>query len=148
MQTNSQNISPLEKIISILTYFTMGIVGLVWLIISYFTKQKPKYFLMYNIVQSMIIAIILTILKLLIDIVFSVLSLIPFINLFIAKLNLLLSLKILTITTFIGVLSFSIVELMLTILFFYIIIGIIVGRIFYIPYLSDFIQKSMKSYSN
>jgi hypothetical protein len=96
----------------------------------------------------MIIAIILTILKLLIDIVFSVLSLIPFINLFIAKLNLLLSLKILTITTFIGVLSFSIVELMLTILFFYIIIGIIVGRIFYIPYLSDFIQKSMKSYSN
>ena len=94
MQHNSFKVSPIEKIISILSYITMGIIGLVWLLIAHFSNKKLRYFLMYNIVQSMIIAIFLAILKLILNIIFSILSIIPFINILAAKLNYLISVKI------------------------------------------------------
>ena len=47
MQHNSIKVSPIEKIISILSYFTMGIIGLVLLLIAHFAKKKIRYFLMY-----------------------------------------------------------------------------------------------------
>ena len=71
MPHSNNIISPIEKIISVLSYVTMGIAGLLWLILAYFLKKKLRYFLMYNIAQSMIIAIILAIFKLLTDIILS-----------------------------------------------------------------------------
>ena len=64
MLHNTSKVNLLEKIISVLSYITMGIVGLIWIIIAHFYKKSLKYFLMYNITQSMVIAIILAILKL------------------------------------------------------------------------------------
>ena len=54
-----QTIMPIEKIISILSYLSMGIIGLVWFLIAKLSGKNLKYFLMYNISQSMVIAIIL-----------------------------------------------------------------------------------------
>ena len=70
MQPNS-SISTLEKFISIVSYFTMGLFGLFWLILAYSVKKKLRYFLQYNIVQSLLISILLAIFNLLIDIIFS-----------------------------------------------------------------------------
>lgn len=145
MQHNSQSVLPIEKIISALSYITMGIVGFIWIIIAYSMKKRLKYFLMYNIVQSMIIAIFLAIFKLVIDIVLSIISLIPFIDFIAAILNIIISFKILSIP-FLHM-SFTIIELFIYSLLIYIIWGITLGRMFYIPVLTGIMQKIMKSYN-
>lgn len=138
MQNNTINVSPIEKIVSILSYLTMGIVGLIWLVIGYITNKKLRYFLMYNITQSMLISIICA------AFFFGlwILSLIPFLEFLSAILNLILTVKIVNIF----LLSFSIFQLIITILITYIIIGILFERIFYVPFLSNIMNKVMKSY--
>ena len=145
MQHNLIKISPIEKIISILSYATMGIIGLIWLLIAHFAKKKLRYFLMYNIVQSMIIAIFLAILKLALNIVFSIFALIPFINVITAKLNYIMSVRILILPVF--NLSFNIIEILIHLLLIYIIVGIAMGKIFFVPYLSNIMNKLLKSYN-
>lgn len=141
MQPNYK-VLPIEKIISILSYFTMGIVGLFWLIIANLLKKKLRYFLMYNIVQSMLISVFLAVFKLILDIVLSILALIPFIDGILAVFNWFISVKVISIFYF----SFSILELLIFILLCYVSIGVLIGRLFYIPVLSDFINKVMKNY--
>ncbi len=145
MQQNTNKIFLIEKIISVLSYCTMGIVGLIWFIIAYIKNYKLKYFLFYNIVQSMVISIILTICKLLTDIIFTIFAKIPFLDYLSAKLYYcVISFKIIRIYSL--NISFTIFELLLFMLLIYIISGIFLGRIFYIPVLTDFMQKAMKNY--
>ena len=122
----------------------MGIAGLIWIIIAYICKRNLRFFLMYNICQSMVISIILTIITLVLNIVMSILALIPFINLLAAKLNYLISLKI--ITTYPPVFSLSIFQFIIILILAYIIAGVIFGRIFYVPLLTNLMQKVMRSY--
>ncbi len=136
---NIQNVMPIEKIISFLSYATMGIVGFIWLIIAHLLKRKIKYFLLYNIYQSLIISISLAIFKILADILFMLISKIHFLDFIVAVINLVLSIKIIRFQS-LGF-SFNIIELIIFILLSYICIGILLGRIFYIPYLTDFMQK-------
>ncbi len=136
------SVSPIEKIISIFSYITMGIVGLIWIIIAYFLKQKLRYFLMYNIAQSMLISILYAIITLLIGTVLKIFSVIPFLKVFSAHLNYFFTIKIVSIFG----LSYSIVQLLLSLLLLYIIIVILLGRIFYVPILSNLMNKAMKSY--
>lgn len=145
MQHSNTKVSPIEKIISTLSYLTMGIIGLVWLLIAHYSKKKLRYFLMYNIVQSMVIAIFLAIFKLAINILFSILSIIPLINIITAKLNYIISVRILIIPIF--NLSFNIIEIIIHLILIYIIIGILMGKIFFIPYLTNIINKLLKSYN-
>ncbi len=144
MQHNNVQVLPIEKIISILSYLTMGIIGLIWLIISYFLKKRLRFFLMYNITQSMIISIFLAIFKLILSILLSIIAVIPFIDILAAVINFIVSIKVMTVA-FLNI-SFSIFEIFLYLLIIYIIIGILFGRIFYIPLLTDFMNKVMKSY--
>ena len=145
VQHNSVKILPIEKIISILSYLTMGIVGLIWFIIAHFLKQKLKFFLMYNIAQSMVISIFLALIKIGLDIILSILAKIPFLDYIAAIIYYILSYKILRIYLF--NLSFTIPELVVVILIGYIITGILLGRIFYVPFLSDLMYKTMKNYN-
>ncbi len=146
MQHNNNNIIlPIEKIISVLSYITMGIAGLIWIIIAYICKRHIKYFLMYNITQSMVIAILLAIFNLIMSIIMPILSLVPFLNFISAMLNYVLSIKIIRIYS-LG-LSFSFFEFVIFILLIYIIIGVCLGRIFNVPLLTKLINKVMKSYN-
>jgi hypothetical protein len=141
MQPNS-SISTLEKFISIVSYFTMGLFGLFWLIIAYSVKKKLRYFLQYNIVQSLLISILLAIFNLLIDIIFSLLSLIPIFDGIIAILNWFISVKVISIYYF----SFSIFELIIFLLLGYISIGVLINKISYVPCLTNLVQRIMKNY--
>ena len=143
MQHNNNNILPIEKIISVLSYITMGIAGLIWIIIAYIYKRHIKYFLMYNIIQSMVIAILLAIFKLIMSM--PILSLIPFFFFISAILNYILSIKIIRFYS-LG-LSFSFFEFVIFIILIYIIIGVCIGRVFYVPFLTKLINKVMKSYN-
>ncbi len=145
MSHNISKVNLLEKIISVLTYITMGIVGLIWIIIAHLNKKSLKYFLMYNITQSMVIAIILAILNLSLNLVLSILGFIPVLSYIAAIFNYIISVKMIRIYG-LGW-SFTIFELLVFILLAYIISGVIVGRIFYIPGLTSVMQKLMKKYN-
>ena len=136
-------VSPLEKFISITSYFTMGIFGLFWLILAHCLKKNLRYFLQYNIVQSLLISIILAIFNLVIDIIFSLLALIPIFDGIVAILNLFISVKVISILYF----SFSVFELLIFILLSYISLGIIINKISYIPGLTGLVQRIMKNYA-
>lgn len=145
MMQHENSILPIEKIISVLSYATMGIAGLIWVIIAYICKRHIKYFLMFNITQSMVISIILAIVKLLVGLIMQLLTYIPFLNFISAILNYVLSIKIIRLYS-LG-LSFSLFEFLIFILLIYIIIGVCLGRIFNVPYLTKLINKVMKSYN-
>ncbi len=142
MQNNNTNVLPIEKVISLLSYMSMGIIGLVWYIIALLLKRKLKYFLLYNISQSMIIAIILAIFKLFIDIILMLISKIPFLDFIVALFNLIISIKIIRFHT-LGF-SFTLIEFLVFLLLLYISIGVILGKIFYIPFLTKFMNKVIK----
>ena len=144
MQNNTTKILPLEKIISILSYISMGIIGFLWIIFAYKCKRKLKFFLMYNICQSMVISIFLVILKTLVQLIFIIFSKIPFLDPVAGILNLIISVKIIRFSQF-G-LSFSIVQLLLFLLFLYLIIGICFSKMLYVPILTKFMQKVMNRF--
>jgi hypothetical protein len=70
---------------------------------------------------------------------------IPFLSYVTAIFNYIISIKIIRIYG-LG-LSFTLFELIVFILLSYIIAGIIIGRIFYIPMLTSLMQKLMKRYN-
>ena len=140
--TGKISISPFDKAVSIISYITMGMAGLIYLIFAFLTKKNTKYFLMYNIAQSMLISVFLAIFSIIFDIIFRILSMIPLINYLVIKINLYLSK---TFVSFLG-LSFNIIQFLVFIILVYIIAGIVSGRIFYIPILSNIMNKVMKSY--
>lgn len=143
MQHSSDTVSPIEKIVSILSYFSMGLAGLVFVIIAYFLKKNIRYFLMYNIAQSMLISILLAIISYLLLLILKIFSLIPFLDMLSAKLFLLFSKKVLSLS--IG-LSFNIFQFFVFVLIIYICTGIVCGRIFNVPILTNIMKKAMKSY--
>ncbi len=143
MQHNYNHITPIEKIISILSYVTMGIAGVIWIIIAYVLKKKLTYFLMYNVAQSMLISILYAIFVILLGIIVKITYFIPFLIVIGTVINDFLSKKIVTLLW----MSFSVSQLLVAILLAYIIIGVIVGRIFYVPVLSNLMNKAMKSYN-
>lgn len=136
------NVNSVEKTISVLSYLTMGIVGLLWIIVAYFVKKKIRFFLMYNIVQSMLISITLSFLGLLFDLFCSIFGNIKFLSPFIELLITLFVKKV----VFIFGLSFSLPEVFIFILFAYIISGICIGRIFKIPFLTNLMKKLTANY--
>ena len=142
MQHNK--ILPLEKIVSVLSYLSMGIVGIIWVILAYILKKNIKFFMMYNIYQSIIISVLLAIIKLVLDIILQILAMIPFLSYISATFNYLISIKIIRLYPF-GI-SFTILELIVSIILLYICVGVIIGRIFYVPLITNLVQKLTKNH--
>lgn len=134
-------IEPLEKIISIISYYTMGIVGLVWVIIGYFLNKRVKFFLMYNITQSVLISIFLAFLNILFQVILQIIIAIPFLSSIGINISLFMQKKI----NIIG-LSFNIIEIIIFLLLIYISIGVIQGRIYNVPVLTKIVKRIMQSY--
>lgn len=141
---NNQNeikILPFDKVYSIISYCTMGIAGLFLALIAFFAKKKLRYFLNYNIAQSVLLGIILAIFKFFLDSVLHLIAKIPFLDGVCGIVYFFFSTKIIKI----GLLSFNILELFVFGLILYISIGIIKNKIFFVPYLTNLTQTIIKS---
>lgn len=136
------NVNVAEKVISVFSYLTMGIVGLLWIISAYFLKKRIKFFLMYNIVQSMFISILLSFFKLLLELIFSIFGGIKFLSFITSILNFLFVKKLI----FVFSLSFSLLETVLFLLLTYIIIGVCLGRIFKVPFFTKIMKRLTANY--
>ena len=84
-------VKPIDKIVSAVSYITMGWGGLFYLIYMAFKRKPMTHFTRYNILQSIFVSFLYFILAFLFGALFNLLSYIPLINTLVAKLTLLLN---------------------------------------------------------
>ena len=84
-----------DRLVSAVSYVTMGWGGLVWLIIMAFKRANLSRFVRYNILQSIFVSFLYFILAFLIGVIFNLLSYVPFLNILIAKIVLFFNSEIL-----------------------------------------------------
>lgn len=130
------SVSVSDKFIAGFTYFTMGTVGLVWLVINALRKRELSRFLSYHIFQSIFISFLFFILTKLCEGLVWILEFIPFINRLTRQIVFLLNRP-----------AFGIYSLIQTLLFgliLYLIITSAMGKYSRIPFISDIIRSSVE----
>ncbi|HIS82134.1 TPA: hypothetical protein IAD41_00800 [Candidatus Scatenecus faecavium] len=126
----------IEKIVSGLSYLTMGFVGFIWLIISLVRRTPLTKFLQYHIFQSIFISIGYVLLCLLLGLLLNIMSMIPFINLLAAQIALFFNAPI-----FFG---YSIIQTAIYVLLFYLAITSFMGMYSRIPWISNIIDMNVR----
>ena len=123
----SKSVSLLERLLAAATYVTMGMVGFVWLIFCALTKTSLKQFLKYHIFQSFFLVMGCFLLNIFTNLVVSILSVIPFINILVYKLLFLFTAPI--------AFGFSIVSFCVLVVMVYLVLTSLQGRYSFIPWI-------------
>lgn len=141
MVNNYRNnqVVPIEKIISILSYFTFGMVGFVWIIIGAITKQNLRPFIRFHIFQSIFLSILFFLVSNFLILIINMLQIIPGINILAGILSFFFAVSIINI----GTLHLSIVQIAILLLLIYLSIGVLKGKYSYIPWVSDIIKYNI-----
>ena len=126
----------IERIVSGLSYPTMGLVGFVWLLLGLFTNAKLRPFVQYHIFQSIFISIALILLNMLLGFMLNILSAIPFLNIIVLNISMFLNAPIL--------LNFSVIQLVVNITLLYLCISAFLGHYSYVPYVSEIIEQNVR----
>ena len=139
MNQNSQSVYPIEKIIAVLSYFTSGLVGLVCLIIVLLMKKGLKPFLRYHIFMSIFLSILIFIVSWVLIFIINILGYIPYVKAVVFSLTMLMQSEILSVFG----LHFSIITLLIFLLYSYLAVGAILGKFTYLPWVSKIISYNM-----
>ena len=124
-------ISLTDRIIAILSYLTLGLVGIIWFVINYLFIKKPiNKFLMYNLVQSFVLSILYAIIVYAYGIIAGLLFAIPFIG------KLLYMIHIFVCETPIFF-TMSLINFLLIIFLVYLSVFAFLGQLPKIPYITD-----------
>ena len=132
----STSVSVADKLIAGSTYFTMGTVGLVWLVINALRKRELSRFLSYHIFQSIFISFLFFLLTKLCEALVWLLEFIPFINRLTRQIVFLLNRPVFGI--------YSLIQTLLFGLILYLIITSAMGKYSRIPFISDIIRGSVE----
>lgn len=124
-----------DRILSILTYFTFGMAGLIWLVFAYVAKKQSTPYLMFNIFQSIFLSILLTVISLVYQIAINLISVIPFIG----KLAVAFHIFFNQSPIFFG---FTISGLLVTLLIVFLSMVCFIGKRPYIPFISETIKNN------
>ncbi len=131
------NATILDRCISVLTYFTFGMAGFIWILIVHFSGAKLKNFVAYHIYQSIFLGLLLTVLTIFCGYVFGFLKLIPFLGNYIAKLMWLIEAPVYS--NF----NYSIPFLLILAMQCYLCAGALLGKLSYVPYISNIIKSNL-----
>ena len=126
----------IERIVSALTYPTMGMIGFIWLILGLITHAKLRPFTQYHIFQSIFISIGYVLLCLILGFLLNILGMIPFINYLAAQIVLLFNAPV--------ILGYSIIQTVIYILLFYLAITSFMGMYSRIPWVSNIIDMNVR----
>ena len=69
-----------DRLISAVSYLSMGMVGFIWLVFSMVMGKPPKYFVRFHIYQSIFVSILLYVANMLFSIMLGLIKIIPFIG--------------------------------------------------------------------
>ncbi len=127
-----------DKLVSITTYYTFGLTGIIWLIASILIFKKPvTSFCSYHIYQSIFISILLAVLSMVLNLVLQLTIKIPYIGDLIGHLYLWLFNVPLFFT-------FSLFNFIIFIIITYLAIGAFFGKRTYFPFISDIIGANFR----
>lgn len=128
--------TPKDRIVSAISYLTMGWGGLIYLIIMAFKRANLSRFVRFNILQSIFVSFLYFILAMAFGLIFNILSYIPFINTLIAKITLFLNSEFLF--------RYSIIQLIAICIVVYMMIFSALGKYPKLYLVSDLIFKQLK----
>lgn len=132
---NSNSASILDRLIAAATYISMGMVGFIWLIFCAFTKTNLKSFLKYHIFQSFFLVMAYFLFNIFVNLVVSILGIIPFINILVYKILFFFTAPI--------VFGFSIISFTLLVVMVYLVITSLQGKYSYVPWFSNIIDSNV-----
>lgn len=137
--SNRNTILPAEKVIAVLSYFTCGFVGFVWVIIGALTKQNLKPFLKYHLYQSIFLSILFFIVSNVLILILNILGYVPLVNVVLGAISYFLSVSIINLAW----VHLSIVQIAILFVTIYLSAGVIKGQYSYIPWVSDIIKYNV-----
>jgi len=123
-----------DKGISILSYYSLGVIGFIWMIVCHIAGKPPMPFAKYHIIQSIFIGICITLFQIILSILVNALSIIPFLA------NLILNL-IFFITAYPLIFGISILKIFILSFAIYIFVTIAKSQYTEIPWFSDMVKK-------
>lgn len=126
----------IERIVSGLTYPTMGMIGFIWLILGLITNAKLRTFTQYHIFQSIFLSIAYVILSLLIGVLSNILSVIPLINKLTAQIMFWLNMPV--------IFGYSLIQACIYTIIIYLAITAFMGKYSYLPWVSDIIKQNIR----
>ena len=132
---NSNSASILDRLIAAATYISMGMVGFIWLIFCAFTKTNLKSFLKYHIFQSFFLVMAYFLFSIFVNLVVSILGIIPFINILVYKILFFFTAPI--------VFGFSITSFTVLVVMVYLVLTSLQGKYSYIPWFSNIIDSNV-----
>lgn len=127
-------VSMKDKIISGLTYLTSGVVGFIWIIITYLRRDRLSGFTRFHIFQSIFIYILLYVLGLVFNILTGFVQIIPIIGPL--TVNLVYFFRDAPI-----VLGFSVINFAIITLTVYLSIFAFMGKIGEVPWVTDTVRR-------
>ena len=132
------NGTTLEKIISAVTYPTAGLAGILWQIFCVMTKRPMSKFVIFNIYQSVFLAILLYLIFVISGLAYNLLVMIPLVNVLVNFINLLFNSTI--------IYDFSILQIILYVVYIYLIGFSLFGKYAYLPWVSDIIMYQVNRF--
>ncbi len=126
----------IERIVSALSYLTAGMVGFIWLILGVLTKSSLRPFMKYHIFQSIFLSMGYFLFLIILEQLSVIINWIPIVrNIF----SMLLFPFIIPI-----VFGFSIVQILIYTVLFYLALTSFMGRYSYLPWISEIIKKNVR----
>lgn len=138
-QSNGNIVYPIEKIIAVLSYFTCGFVGILYLLFAMAKKQGLRSFLKYHVFMSIFLSLFIYIVSVVLMLIINILGYIPIIKALVFSLVVFFQSEILSI----GFLHFNLITIVFTGLYTYLSIGAIMGKYTYLPWISGIITYNM-----
>lgn len=126
----------IERIVSSLSYITSGFVGFIWLLLGIFTKSNVRPFLKYHIFQSIFISIAYFLACQLFAMLATVINYIPLVRNILSMVLFPLMMPL--------IFGFSILQILIYTVIFYLAITSFMGRYSYIPWISDIIKMNVR----
>ena len=124
-----------DRIVSGLSYLSMGFIGFLWLLVCLFTRNPLKPFVQYHIFQSIFISIAYFLLSMICGFLMTVLSYIPLINKLVAAITFLLN------SPFIG--NYSFIQVILYTIIIFLTVTSFMGLYGRLPWISDIIDQNV-----
>lgn len=126
-------VSLLDRIVSSLSYCTMGIFGVIWIIFANLTKRRMTSFVVFNLYQSIFISVALAVISLLYSIAINILVVIPFLGVLAKKFDLFVNQT----PIYFG---YTISGFIVALLVVYLTVLCLMGRRPHIPYISNVVN--------
>ena len=125
----------LDRLISILAYFSFGIFSIIWLVFANLTRKNMGSFLVFNLYQAIFVSVVLALISLIYSIAINLLSVIPLIGNFARWFDVFFNQTPLYFT-------FTMSGLLVTILVLYLSILSLLGKKPYLPFVSEIISSN------